>query len=210
MSTDASIGTPLAQRVARVITEILAPAVWAAAMPVIIAVHAATNPPAGVAWGALAALFSSVIPYGVIWIGVRRGRLTDHHIGRREQRRVPLLIGLASVLVGLAMLVMLRAPHELVAMVTVMLVVLLGTTVVNQFWKLSAHTAVSAGSVTVLVLVFGPTLLAAVVCVALVGWSRVVLPDRTGGQTHDHSVGQVLAGVALGVVLAGATFVVLG
>ena len=210
MPTNTSIGTPRAQRVARVITEIFAPAVWAAAMPVIIALHAAATPQAGIAWRALAALFSSVIPYGVIWIGVRRGKLTDRHIGRREQRRVPLLAGLASVLIGLALLAVLHAPRQVVAMVAVMLVVLLGTTLVNQFWKLSAHTAVSAGSMTVLVLAFGPALLAAAALVALVGWSRTVLPDRTGGQTHDHSVGQVLAGAALGMVLAGATFLLLG
>jgi hypothetical protein len=187
-----------AARLARPITEVFAPVVWAATMPMIIAVHAGTSVRNGLAWGVLAAVFSSVIPYGVIWLGVRRGRLTDRHIGRREQRRTPLLLGLTSVLVGLAVLVMLGAPRRLVAMVVVMFVVGLGATVVNQFWKLSVHTAVSAGSVAVLVMVFGPALLAGVIVVALIGWSRVVL--------RDHTTAQVMAGTATGAVLAVVTF----
>jgi hypothetical protein len=203
MSTDTKTPpqTPV-QRAARVFTEVFAPAVWAAAMPLIISVHAAGTVPAGLGWGLLAVVFSSVIPYGVIWWGVRRGELTDHHIGRREQRRKPLIIGLASVLVGLVLLIVLSAPRQLVAMVVVMLVVLLGTTAVNLRWKLSAHAAVSAGSATVLVLVFGPWLLFGAVLVALIGWSRVVL--------RDHTTAQVIAGTASGVLLAALVWTLLG
>ncbi|MEJ3742930.1 hypothetical protein WEI85_06545 [Actinomycetes bacterium KLBMP 9797] len=84
-------------RVARVITEVFAPAVLAATMPIVVALTAAPTLAAGLGWGALAALFSAVIPYGVIRYGVWRGTLTDHHMARREQRRRPLLWGLASV-----------------------------------------------------------------------------------------------------------------
>lgn len=185
-------------RLARVVTEVFAPAVWAGIMPLIIGVHAASTVALGVAWGAVAAVFSAIIPYGVIAFGVRRGRLTDHHIGRREQRRTPLLLGLASVLIGLAIMIALDAPGQLVAMVEVMFAVGLACTVVNQYWKLSVHAAVSAASVTILVMSFGPVLLAGIVVVAAIGWSRVVL--------YDHSTAQVIAGVAAGSAVAAVTF----
>jgi hypothetical protein len=180
------------------LTEIFAPAVQAAAMPIVVALHATGDLATGLGWGALAAVFSSAIPYGVIWLGVRRGRLTDHHIGVREQRRGPLVLGLLSVLVGLAVLVVANAPAEVVAMVVVMFTVLLAVTLVNQVWKLSAHAAVTAGSVTVLVLAFGPVLLAAALVVAAVGWSRV--------QLRDHTVGQVMTGAVAGAVIATVVF----
>jgi membrane-associated phospholipid phosphatase len=195
-----TVGPPArrsAGHLARVVTETFAPAIWAAAMPVVIGLHA-RGWPVGLGWGLTAVIFSAAIPYGVIWFGVRRGQLTDHHIGRREQRRVPLLIGLGSVAVGLALLVVLRAPGELVAMVVVMLVVGLGVTVVNQYWKLSAHTAVSAGCVTVLTMVYGPVLLVGLVLVAAIGWSRVVL--------RDHTIAQVIAGAGCGALLAAVSF----
>ncbi|MEU7673609.1 hypothetical protein AB0C42_02200 [Micromonospora taraxaci] len=86
-------------------------------MPLIIALHSTAPAVMTVlGWALLAILFCSVVPYAVIWVGVRRGRLTDHHIGVREQRRRPLVYGLLSVLVGLAVLVVLAgAPRPLVA-----------------------------------------------------------------------------------------------
>lgn len=188
-----------AVRAARAVTEVFAPAVWAAAMPLIVAVHASGW--VGLGWGALAAFFTAAVPYGVIWLGVRRGRLTDHHIGRREQRRTPLLLGLASVLVGIVLLIVSGAPRPLTAMVVAMFVVGAGVTAVNHYWKLSVHAAVAAGSVAVLVLVFGPVLLVGVLLVALVGWSRVVL--------RDHTVAQVVAGALVGAVVTGVAFAAL-
>ncbi|PZG21681.1 hypothetical protein C1I95_07095 [Micromonospora craterilacus] len=189
-------------RLARVTTEVFAPAVLAAVMPLVVSVHS-TAPAvvAGLGWAALAVLFCSAVPYGIIWLGVRRGQLTDHHIGERSQRRRPLLYGLLSVLVGLAALVLLGAPGPLVAMVVVMFAVGAAVTVVNQVWKLSAHAAVSAGSVSVLIVLFGAVAAPLVALVALVGWSRVRLAD--------HTLGQVLAGATVGALVAVPTFVLL-
>ena len=186
------------RRVARLVTEAFAPAVWAATMPLVIALYAGPTPAAGLAYGLLAVLFCAAVPYAVIWIGVRRGRLTDHHISRREQRRTPLLIALISVAVGLVLLRLAGAPAELIAMVAAALMAGVGVTVANQFWKMSAHTAVAAGSVAVLVMVFGPVLLAGYTLVVLVGWSRVAL--------GAHTTAQVLVGATVGTALSAVTF----
>ena len=53
---------------------------------------------------------------------VRRQRLSDRHVGVREQRRLPLLVGIVSVLLGVAVLVLGQAPRELVALVAAMAV----------------------------------------------------------------------------------------
>lgn len=192
------LGGQRSERLARAATEILAPAVLATALPMVVATHADGIWP-GLAWGLLAALFSAVLPYAFIWCGVRRGRLTDHHIGVRRQRRTPLMLGLLSVLTGLLLLVLLGAPHEVAAVVVVMFVVGAVVTAVNEVWKVSVHSAVAAGCLTVLVIVFGPSLLAAVPLVVLVAWSRVRL--------RDHTIAQVLAGTAVGIPLAAITFV---
>lgn len=201
IETDVPVRRSPAQRTARLLTEVFAPAVLAAAMPLIIAVRFTVPPLAGIGWGLLAVFFSSVIPYGVIWLGVRRGQLTDHHIGVREQRRKPLILGLLSVLIGLAVLGSAGAPRQLIAMVVVLFVTGLVVTAINQLWKLSAHAAVASASGAVLVMVFGPALLSAALIAAAVGWSRV--------QLRDHTTGQVVAGAVAGVVLAAATYVLL-
>lgn len=201
MSTSSGV-RPRPTRLARIVTEVFAPAVWAGGMPLVIGTWS-TSPDwvRGLAWGLLAVLFCSVVPYGIIYLGVRRGRLTDHHIGVREQRRMPLVYGLLSVVIGLGVLIRFGAPPPLVVMVVVLFVVGVMITVINQVWKLSAHTAVSAGSAAVLTLVFGPALLVSFLVVALVAWSRVRL--------RDHTVGQVVTGAVAGVLIAAPTFSVL-
>jgi len=185
-------------RTARWLTELFAPAVLAAVLPVVIGGHAGRTLLTGLAWGLLASLFCAIIPYAMIWFGVRRGRLSDRHIGVREQRTKPLSLGLLSVLVGLALLALFGAPRELIALVVASFVGGSVATGVNHFWKASVHASVAAGSMVVLVLTFGPFLLATAVVVAAVGWSRVRL--------RDHTIAQVVVGTLLGAVIAGGVF----
>lgn len=185
-------------RLARGLTEALAPAVLAALLPVVIGVHAGRTALSGLLWGLLAGTFCSIIPYAMVLRGVRRGTLSDHHIGVREQRTRPLVLGLFSVLAGLAVLITFGAPRELVALIVASFAGGVVATAINRFWKSSVHAGVAAGSSVVLVLVFGPALLATSLLVAAVGWSRVRL--------RDHTVAQVVAGAAIGAAVAGVVF----
>ncbi|WP_423791092.1 phosphoesterase PA-phosphatase [Micromonospora cathayae] len=188
-------------RVARAVTEVFAPALLAAVMPIVIGVASVSPVGNGLGWALVGALFCSVVPNTLIWWGVRRGRLTDHHIRVREQRRRPLAYGLLSVLVGLSLMIGLGAPRPVTAMVVVMFVLGVAVTAANLVWKLSIHAAVAAGSAAVLVITFGPALLVTAPVVALVGWSRVRL--------RDHTVAQVTAGTVVGLLVAIPTFLVL-
>lgn len=72
-------------------TEVLAPAPLAAAL-LAVAWRSYRPWPGVVAWGLVAALSGSVLPMLFVLRGVRRGRLTDHHLRLREQRALPLLV----------------------------------------------------------------------------------------------------------------------
>jgi membrane-associated phospholipid phosphatase len=90
------------------------------------------------------------------------------------------------------------APAELVALQASIAVGVACGWVITLWWKISVHAAIAAGAATVLTLVFGTALLAAWPLVALICWSRV--------QVGDHTPAQVLAGVALGVVVNATIF----
>jgi membrane-associated phospholipid phosphatase len=189
---------PRRQRLARLLTEVLAPAPIVATLPIVIAWHSAQTPTQALTAGLLAALFASIIPFGYIIRGVRNGKLTDHHVGIREQRRIPLLFGIASVIVGTSLLAALRAPRELIALIVAMLGGLATSLLVTLRWKISVHTAVAAGASTILTLVFGPTLLATAPLVAAIAWARVEIGDHTPAQT--------IAGACLGITVAATIF----
>jgi membrane-associated phospholipid phosphatase len=189
-------GTALAHAV----TELLAPANLAVAQLLLVGWHSSPGP-AGLAWGLLAATFCGLLPYGIVIAGVRRRRWTDRHLRLRRQRPAPFLAAIASVLAGLALLLALDAPRQLVALVVAMLTGLATTLVVTLWWKLSVHTAAAAGTMAVLALTFGPTLTLTAPTVALVAWARVRLGDHTPAQTA--------AGAALGGLMATTVFILL-
>jgi hypothetical protein len=188
----------LRRRLARLVTEVLAPAPMVAALLLVIAWHSAATPLQALKWAALAIAFSSFIPIVYILYGVRRRRLTDHHVRLREQRKVPLLVAIASILVGLVLLIAGSAPRELVALVGAGAAGLLVAISITLFWKLSIHAAVAAGTVVVLALTFGLALLVLVPLVALTAWARV--------EVGDHTPAQVIVGAIVGALVAAIAF----
>jgi hypothetical protein len=185
-------------RVARLVTEVLAPAPIAAALLLVVGWRSTPTIAQGLAWGLLAALLAILVPMVFVLRRVRRGELTDHHIRLREQRPLPLLVGIACVLAGLGPMLAWGAPRALVALLAAMLTGLVASLLVTLVWKMSLHTGVAAGSVAILVLVFGPALLALAPIVGLVGWARI--------EVGDHSPAQVAVGAVLGAAVAAAVF----
>jgi hypothetical protein len=184
-----------------VITEMLAPAVIVALLLIALGWESARYRPIGLLHGAIAGLFESVLPFAYIMRQVRAGRLSDHHIGVRQQRFGPLMVALASVLTGFVILVLLGSARQLIAGVVAGAVGLVVAAGVSHWWKMSIHTAVAAGAATILSQVFAPApvvFCAASPLVVLVGWSRTRL--------RDHTVAQVVVGAIVGAAVAGSVF----
>ncbi|MCX4780846.1 hypothetical protein [Streptomyces sp. NBC_01264] len=177
------------QKAARVLTEVLAPGYLVVAQLLLIGWHS-TGSWSGLGWGLLAALFCGVVPIGIVLLGVRRGALTDQHIRVRRQRVVPMGLSLVSVIAGITLLRVLGAPADVFALVVAMLVGLLSSLLVTVGWQISIHMSVAGGTAMVLLLVFGPAVLPAVLIAAAIGWSRWAL--------KAHTAAQLLAGTALG------------
>ena len=188
----------LRQSAARLLTEVLAPAPMAAALLVVIAWRSAPTTEAALVWASISILFASLIPISYVLHGVRRRRFSDRHVVVRQQRPVPLVVAIASVSIGLAVLSVVGAPRLLVALVGAMGVGLTVSLAVTLFWKMSIHTAVVAGAAVIMVLVFGQVWLVLVAVVALAGWSRVEL--------GDHTPAQVIGGGVIGALVAAAVF----
>jgi len=184
---------------ARLLTSIFAPAHLVISLLLI--VGAASDPSAvrGLAWGALAALFIGVTPYAWVLLAVRRGRFTSRHIPERAQRLLPFAVAAGWAVVSVAVMTILGAPRQLIALLLAMLAGLAVTAAITTRWKISLHPAVASGTATILIIVFGPALLPTMILVLSIGWSRV--------HVRDHTVGQVIVGGLLGAAIAGAVFV---
>jgi membrane-associated phospholipid phosphatase len=189
---------PRRMRIARLVGEVLSPPPIIVVLALVVAWASSPTLGMAVVWGAIAAVFAGVLPFAIILRGVRRGRLTDKNIGLREERIKFAVVALTSIGIGLWLLVALDAPTEMVGLLVSLVVGVVWGWLVTVWWKISVHAAIAAGAATVLVLLFGPALLAVWPLVALIAWSRV--------QVGGHTAAQVLAGVALGIVVNAAIF----
>ena len=182
-------------RAARLLTEVFAPWVLVIAVLLAVGLHSAGNPADGLRWGLLAAAFAGVIPFAFIVARVIAGRLTDHHVGLREQRFLPLTVCIGSLLTGLALLGAAGASREMVAVVAAMGAGLATAIVITLRYKISVHALTAAGAAVILAVVFGPVLLLTVPVAAAVCWARVRLGDHTTAQVASGAVAGVLAGL---------------
>ena len=181
------------------VTYLLEPKNWIIVTTLAIGWHA--DGAAGLGFGAVAAVFAAVLPMAFINRGVRRGQWDDRNVGAKRPRLIVLTFLIASVAVGLALLVGLGAPGQLSGYIGCMLISVAVLATITTVWKISIHCAVASGSVTILALFFGPGLVPAYLLVALTGWSRIVL--------EDHTRAQVVMGSLLGAAAAAITYAII-
>jgi membrane-associated phospholipid phosphatase len=189
---------PRRLRLARLVSERLSPPPIIVVLALVVAWASSPTPAMAVLWGGIAAVFASVLPYAIILRGVRRGRLSHKNLNLRAERIRLGIVALASIGIGLGLLVAFDAPAEMVGLLVSIGVGIVCGWVITLWWKISVHAAIAAGAATVLLVVFGPALLLAWPLVALIAWARV--------EVGDHTPAQVLAGVALGIVVNATVF----
>ncbi|SDP02852.1 hypothetical protein SAMN04487905_101493 [Actinopolyspora xinjiangensis] len=191
---------------ARLVTELLAPWVIVLVLPLVVAGRATAGFGSTLLWGMVVALTSSVLPMGVVVWGSRTGRWDGHHVRDRRGRLVPFTALIVLSLLGLALLIAGDAPEKLIALDISMIISLFVTGTVTVFWKISMHTAVAAGAVTVLALLYGPALLWGALVTLAVAWSRVAVRDHTPAQaTIGALTGAVVGGGSFALLLGGNT-----
>jgi membrane-associated phospholipid phosphatase len=193
--TQFAVVTPsVMQRVARISTEVAQPPLVLSLLLVLAAIRdgggfAALIP------GLVAAVTICLAPLLVVVVLARRGKLTDHHVGDKKQRRPVMLWTLGSALVGCGILTLINTPVTVWALIAGILGGILALIIVSPFWKVSGHAMTLGGATVSSAMLFGVWSIPFVIAAPLVCWSRVYL--------KDHTLSQVLAGFVTGLVVFG-------
>jgi membrane-associated phospholipid phosphatase len=187
-----------ADRLARAVANVLSPPV--ATVGILVLVGSQTGN--GVSIWRWAALFSVVgllppLAY-VAWL-VRRGKVTDIHLPKREERTRPYVATLGSSGAALMGLNGLGAPSLLVLAGASGWVLTALLFAITLRWKISTHCAAAAALAALAIGVRGAPALPLFAIVPMVAWSRV----RLG--RHDRA--QVLAGAFVGAVVTATVWV---
>ena len=143
--------------------------------------------------------FFSLLPVFFIFILFRLGRISNLNLEVKEQRTLPLLFAIGAACIGLGIFYVIGAPQEIIwaGVAYVANGIIFGA--ITQAWKISFHTGVFTGCITVLVLIlhdvkFGWLFL----LVPLIAWARVRRKRHTPIQTI---VGALIALINTVIVL---------
>lgn len=199
--TQFAVVTPsMIHRVARISTEVAQPPLVLSLLLVLAALRDGGGVTA-VLPGLVAAVTICLAPLLVVVILARRGKLTDHHVGDKKQRRPVMLSTLASALLGCGILTLINTPVTVWALIAGILGGILALIIVSPFWKVSGHAMTLGGATISSAMLFGVWSIPFVIAAPLVCWSRVYL--------KDHTLSQVLAGFVTGLVVFGSACVLI-
>src|ERR1700686_4174985 len=184
---------PVHVRVARLVSNILAPASISLPFIVLVALYHAQNVTRAFLYAGISLFFLSLGPFIYILIAVRVGKISDVDVSRRTERAGPFLFGISSVLAGWLVLILLRGPENLQNLLFITAVSGIVMMVTTLWWKISIHSSSMGGVATILTAFYGAVMLPTFLLLILVSWSRVVL--------RRHTVSQVIAGSLVSIAL---------
>ena len=137
-------------------------------------------------------VFTSLLPMAIILLWAKRIN-TDRDISNREDRFVPLVVGIVSYFIGVLVSLMLNADNFL-TLLLLCYAVNTGVVLLITFkWKISVHTTGISGPIAALILLLGPVGAVFGVIYPIVIWSRVLL--------KKHTLAQAICGGVQGFIL---------
>ena len=173
-----SAGAERASRAVSVVTH----APFLSALMFVLLGITADDPTTVVATIAVSILTATLIPVLVVHhYSVRYGN-TDGDVVRREDRARPLVCGVASYVVGTAVLFVVDAPRIMTVMMLSYAISTAVVALISTRWKISVHATGVMGPSMALSLVYWPWGLAMFALVPLVAWSRYVRRKHTPAQ----------------------------
>lgn len=181
------------ERVAQVVSNVTVPTVLSAVAFLALSIHDETSLLRGLVTTTICWVTGSILPAAYVLKLEREKRVSDKHVPIREQRTRPYLMAALCYAVGLALLVVIRAPFSVWGLMWCYATNTLLIALTNLRWKMSAHAMGAAGALAGLSYGFGAAMLPAYVLLPVVGWARLRL--------RAHTLAQVVAGACAGLLL---------
>lgn len=181
-------------RLARLVSNILAPSTISLPLIILVALYHANNVPAALAYALVTLLFLSIGPLIYIVICVKLGKISDVDVSHRSERVRPFLFGITSVMLGLLALTALQGPKPLQTVLIITAASGIIMMFITLWWKISIHASSMGGAATVLTVLYGGVMFPTFLLLVLVSWSRVAL--------RRHTTLQVIAGSLFSIVIS--------
>ncbi|NLG51119.1 MAG: DMT family transporter [Chloroflexi bacterium] len=149
----------------------------------------------GVLWALAAAVVALGVPLILLTRELRKGRISDWHMSRREERLqpVPVFLSVLAPLLPAILLYVLDGPRLLLVAFVNAFVLVMFNLAVTLAWKISQHVSAVAATTTLITAILGAAAAPTLLLIPLVAWARV----RIGAHTVMQTVAGGVAGVAI-------------
>lgn len=149
----------------------------------------------GLIWALAAAAVALGVPLILLTRELRKGRISDWHMSRREERLqpVPIILSLLATLLPATLLLLLDGPRTLLVAFVNAFILVVFNLLVTLAWKISQHVSAVAATTTLITVTLGVGAAPTLLLIPLVAWARVKI--------GAHTVMQTIAGGVVGVAI---------
>ena len=137
-------------------------------------------------------IFSSILPMAIILFWAKKLG-TDKDISNRQDRFIPLIVGIISYFIGFSISLTLKLDYFLTLLLLCYCVNTFIVMLITFKWKISVHTTGLSGPVGALILLLGPVGALLGIIYPILIWSRVLL--------KKHTLAQAICGAVQGFFL---------
>lgn len=176
---------------ARLFSNIVSPPVIFAVLGLLLSLYALPTAQA-LTWAVIYGLFVSLLPILFVMWSLQSGRVQELHMSDTDERHLPYVVAIICACAFFAIVTFAQGPELLRCIAIFNIVTLTALALVNTRWLISFHATAISAAWMIIGLVFGwPYSFLVLPLVLAVISVRLYL--------KRHSVGQVLAGLALGL-----------
>jgi len=179
------------EKVASVISLVFNPAVTAA-FTFLILLYPLQNIQTFISLIATCVTFGTIVPLVMMYQLTKRGLISDFNVSKRHERARPFVGAAASYLAGSGVLLLLRAPTIIIALMLCYACNTIIMLLITLRWKISIHASGIAGPTTALVYSIGAWAAVFFILLIPVGWARV--------QLKAHTPWQIVAGALIAAI----------
>ena len=137
-------------------------------------------------------VFASILPMAIILYWAKKLN-TDKDISNREDRFIPLIVGVVSYLIGFVIAWILGVSNFLIVLILCYAVNTFIVMLITTKWKISIHTTGLTGPVAALIMLLGPIGALVGLLYPILIWSRFTL--------KKHTMAQAIAGGVFGLIM---------
>jgi len=153
-------------------------------------------------WILISLFFIGIIPAGYIFWLLENKKVSDIHLSRHQERKIPFLVGASSALIGVLLLYFLGAAKPILTVVLAYAANAVLICIITWYWKISIHSAFFTASVLIVMLFFGPKFWPLFFLWIPLAWARV--------HRKKHTPEQILAGAVVAILVTMMVFYFLG